>query len=199
MIAMKDEDPSSWIALQNDAMSVFKTDIPFCGLEIDHALEQEIRRLKVSGGITGLTQDENALSRFRLASPEILQIVDDFWSTSQKLNAEKPIHYQLQPAYKERIFRNVQKLCDGILTHFEKPFSGSNERLRNFVSNHFIPHSTEKDILERDSKGEAAYHEFVTARLLTTSQGSLWNPMKKLQLKMFGSTPKKAQDKHGQK
>ena len=59
---------------------------------------------------------------FLLASPEILQIVDDFWSTSQNLNTEMPSHYQLQPAYKERLYRNVQKLCYGMLTHLEKTF-----------------------------------------------------------------------------
>lgn len=113
--------------------------------------------------------------------------------------AAKSVHYQLKPYYKRRIFQNVQKLCGGILAHFDKPFSESNEGLRNFVSNQVVSSSTMVDILERDSKGDTAYHEFVTSRLLTSSKGSLWDPMKKLQLKMFGSNPKQRKDKQGQK
>lgn len=199
MLALKDEDPASWHALQNDALSVFKTDIPFSGLGVDHALEQEIRRLKSCGGITGLTQNESALSRFLLASPELLRMFDEFWNTPQKDTTAKSAHYQLNPHYKSRVFQNVKKLCDGILTHFDEPFSDTNEGLRNFVSNQVVSSSAMVDILERDSKGDAAYHEFVTSRLLTSSKGSLWDPIKKLQLKMFGSNPEKTKDKRGQK
>ena len=45
MFAMKEDVHLSWTALKNKRMSVFKSNIPLCGLRIDHTLEQEIRHL----------------------------------------------------------------------------------------------------------------------------------------------------------
>ena len=47
MSSLEVSDPETWKVLEEGNMSVFKSNIPFCGLGVDHALEQEIRSLKV--------------------------------------------------------------------------------------------------------------------------------------------------------
>ena len=64
MTELKIKDPETWTALgTGEISSVFKSDIPFCGLGVDQGLEQEIRNLKIAGGVVGTTQNESALSR----------------------------------------------------------------------------------------------------------------------------------------
>ena len=46
---------------------------------MDQGLEQEIRALKVSGGVIGITQNKSALDRHFLTAPELLRILDSFW------------------------------------------------------------------------------------------------------------------------
>ena len=56
--------------------SVFKSYIPFCGLAVDQGLEQEIRNLKIAGGVVGITQNESALSRYFLIAQELTRIIE---------------------------------------------------------------------------------------------------------------------------
>ena len=61
MADLKIKDPETWTALETgEISSVFKSDIPFCGLGVDEGLEQEIRNLKIAGGVVGITQNESA-------------------------------------------------------------------------------------------------------------------------------------------
>ena len=82
MADLKLKDPETWSALKTrEIFSVFKSDIRFCGLTVDQRLEQEIRNLKIAGGmcVVGTTQNELALSRYFLIAPELTRIIDSFW------------------------------------------------------------------------------------------------------------------------
>ena len=71
MAELKIKDPETWAALETgEISSVFKVDISFRGLGVDQGLEQEIRNLKIAGGVMGITQNESALSRYFLIAPE---------------------------------------------------------------------------------------------------------------------------------
>lgn len=71
MSSLEVSDPETWKVLEEGNMSVVKSYIPFCGLGVDHALEQEIRSLKVIGGIT---QNNKALTRYLVTAPEISRL-----------------------------------------------------------------------------------------------------------------------------
>ena len=137
--------------LKNVGMSFFKTNIPFCGLGIYHALEQETRGMKVSGGISGITQKVATLSRFLLASPEILRMLDEFMSISDKDKEEKTTHYQLKPAYTKRVLQNIEILSEGIRAHLENQFPEDSQDLRYFVSSQVVTDNIKTDILERQN------------------------------------------------
>ena len=89
MSSLEVSDPETWKVLEEGNMSVFKSNIPFCGLGIEHALEQEIRSFKVMERITGITQNDKALTRCLLTAPEITSLVKDFGMVLLKKKQEK--------------------------------------------------------------------------------------------------------------
>ena len=81
MNELKTESPETFKALKEGDICVKRTGIPFSNLFVDQTLEQQIRGLKVSGGITGITQNESALNHFLLTAPELTRIVREFQDT----------------------------------------------------------------------------------------------------------------------
>ena len=64
MNQVKHNDPETWQALERGDFAVARFGIPFTDLFVDHVLEQKIQQLKVVGGITGITQNKEALERY---------------------------------------------------------------------------------------------------------------------------------------
>ena len=66
------KDPETRTALKTgEISSVFKSDIPSCGLGVDQEREQEIRNLKIAAGVLGIMQNESALSPYFLIAREL--------------------------------------------------------------------------------------------------------------------------------
>ena len=63
---------------------------------MDQGLEQEIRALKVSGGVIGITQNKSALDRYFLIAPELLRILDSFWEQYGEIPNYKKEHYHFK-------------------------------------------------------------------------------------------------------
>ena len=55
----------------------------------DQGIEQEIRTLKVIGGIVGITQNEKAFDKFFLVAPELYQLVHEFAAEYGSDNTDK--------------------------------------------------------------------------------------------------------------
>ena len=54
--------------------------MPFCSVRSDHALEQESKTMKLTGGVIGLTQNQAALHRFCLVAPFLGALSKEFYS-----------------------------------------------------------------------------------------------------------------------
>ena len=64
MKQLEQDDLDSWNYLK-DHFLINKSGIPFCSIGTNHALKQENRSLKVTGGFKGVTiQEPNALYRY---------------------------------------------------------------------------------------------------------------------------------------
>ena len=74
MLQLKDTDRKTWNYLEQN-FSVGKSTIPFTSIGSDHAMEQDNKKMKVAGGIIGLTQNKNALNRFCLTAPVMNSIL----------------------------------------------------------------------------------------------------------------------------
>ena len=92
-----------------------QSNIPFTAIGSDHAMEQENKVLKVTGGIKGLTQHASGLYRFCLVSPIISSLSEEFCTKQHLNNEHRKQHCQLSGSTCSRISSNVVKLLD--LTH----------------------------------------------------------------------------------
>jgi hypothetical protein len=63
MQELKNNDEKTWAEFQNKKFIVTKSNTGFTSLAPDHAIEQEIKILKGSGGIVGITQKTASLDR----------------------------------------------------------------------------------------------------------------------------------------
>ena len=173
---------------------VTKSGIPF-NLFVDQTLEQLIRELKVAGGITGITQNEDALNRFFLIAPEIIRIIkkflDEYCIDNRSPMAKE--HYQLTGMTSVRLFNNAAIVKDGIIKYCGgNPFLCKNMKLMNITSNMVVPELAKCGILHRDVKGEEKLSEFVAEMLVaSTAKKSLWDQMKKMNVKTFSTCLKK--------
>ena len=57
--------------------SVQKNPIPFTPIGRNHADKQENKKLKISGGLKGISRNLNARTRFFLNSPILKQIIEE--------------------------------------------------------------------------------------------------------------------------
>ena len=64
----------NWQEFDKGNFCVNKTEAPFCGIGVDHAIEHVNRMMKVKGGLCGITLKPAAMSRFFLAAPEMARI-----------------------------------------------------------------------------------------------------------------------------
>ena len=201
MQMLKKSDEETWKDLKSGDFMVKKSGIPFTNLFVDQTLEQLIRELKVAGGVTGITQNEDALGRFFLIGPELVMIIQDFqnaYCTSSDQSAKE--HYQLSGSIAVRMFNNSAKIKESIVKHCGgNPFS-NNTNLMNLVSNMVVPETAKEDILHRDNKGTEKFEEFVSERVVAaTATKSVWDPMKKMKLKTFSTSKQKVKCKVGNK
>ena len=203
MQQLKNTDQETWKALEQGDFMVRKSGIPFTNLFVDQKLEQLIRELKVAGGITGITQNEDALDRFFLIAPELTSIIKDF-QDAHCTNNDKPAtkeHYQLNGSMAVRMFTNSAVIKKSIIKHYDgNPFSCKNVNLKNLFSNMEVNESAKEDILRRDQKGAEQFEGFVSNRIVvSTATMSIWEPMKKMKLKTFSTCRRKTASKVGDK
>lgn len=67
-------EPTIWKEFLEGNWVVNKNKIPFSALGDDEALERENRRLRVQGGLTGMTLNESARTRLFLTDVELTNI-----------------------------------------------------------------------------------------------------------------------------
>ena len=112
MYTLKKDDPVTWDFLENGYFTVNKSDVPFCRIGGDHAIEHENRAIKVSGGIIGFVNNEEALQRYFMIAPEMSVLLDDFYTMSniEQSDYHRREHHRFTCSTNERIDKNVVKL-----------------------------------------------------------------------------------------
>ena len=101
---LKLASPETWENLKKGDFCVSKSGIPFTNLFVDQCLEQKIRGLKVMGGITGITQNKEALDRYFVIAPQLAKIVDDFQNHFGEEKQSRTLdHYQLHGSMSSRL------------------------------------------------------------------------------------------------
>ena len=131
MAELERKDEANWKYLEQN-YSVSRTSIPFVAIGSDHAMEQENKAMKVLGGITGLTQQPAALSRFCLTAPILSELSQEFLQRNNVGTYNRKPHYQLTGSAWDRIHINAKKIVN-ILETFSVGFQPS-DAVANLVS-----------------------------------------------------------------
>lgn len=98
MKTLKKEDSLTCDVLKNGDSCVRKSDTPFTSLFADQTLEQEIKKLKGIGGITGLAKHDEILDRLLLTARGSAQYIEDFQDHYTRTSGTKETsknHHQL--------------------------------------------------------------------------------------------------------
>ena len=76
-----------------------KSHLSFCALGADHALEQVSKWMKITGGLVGIAQNENARTRFFLVAPEMTRVYTGAKQMANLSNKENLRHRELGKIY----------------------------------------------------------------------------------------------------
>ena len=68
------QHPEIWAEFMKGNFCVTKGVAGFTSIGPDHGIEQENRKLRVIGGIVGITQNEKSLDKYFLIAPELWNI-----------------------------------------------------------------------------------------------------------------------------
>ena len=123
-----------WKEFMDGKFCVSKSNVKFTSIGPDHGIEQENRRLKVTGGIVGITQNDHALQRFFLAAPVLSVICKEFehkFGLNSRNSSSR--YHDLHRNKPKRIQKNVESLCRVITQHGD-PFTNQDERLFNILT-----------------------------------------------------------------
>ena len=156
----------------------------FTSITPDRGIEHENRKLKVTRGIVGITQNEKALDRYLLIAPEVAKLVDEF-EQQYRMNSDvcRKQYHEITGGKLAKVTKNAAKLKQVIVDHGH-PFLSDETDLYNILTKEVIDEKISKEILERDKIGQNMFKEFVKER---TADGkvSIWSPMKRRNIGTF--------------
>lgn len=158
----------------------------FTSIGPDHAIEQVIKKLKICGGITGITQKPETLDRYFIIAPELFRISNEFKDlyTDKKDKSEK--HNELTGSKSKRMAKNLISLIEVIK---ERDVFGKNQpdSIFNIFSNKKVSDNIAKDIVNKDEIGQKMFVNFVNERLIR-GELSIFDPVKRSTVQTFTST-----------
>ena len=198
MRRLEEEDPAIWEALANGQFSVSKSSVPFTSIGVDYAGEQVNRVLKVDGGLTGISSNQNARTRLLLIAPIISHLTEEMKARSCSQEKVKT-HHQLTPSFLSTQRKKIERL-QPILSDNSYLFADEDDKsIYNIITKAVVPDRFFPDIVLCESIGERCYEMFVEERMKPESTVSIWDPLKKLKLGTFSSMNKRIQSKVGSK
>ena len=95
MRALEERDPNIWQFFLNGHFSVPLNHIPGTAKGVDHAGEQESKKLNIQGGLVGITRRENSKNKFFLILHGVSEIEKELREISHSQKKETKIHHAL--------------------------------------------------------------------------------------------------------
>ena len=189
MDTLKSTDPDIWKHFVEGKWVVNRSTLPFCALGADEALEHQNRKLKVQGGLVGITLNDNARDRFFLANPELTKIGSEMEKMLGMSTSERKIHHEISMKVQQRQDSCVSKLKEAFQTS-TNPFQWKGQELVNIVTQRVFPMEVQISLDGITETGQQQLDTFLQQRVQTNNI-KFWAPMKKSDVKTCGSVAKK--------
>ena len=119
--------------------------VTFCALVADHALEHINRTMKVAGGVTGITLNAYARSKFFLISPELARLDGEAREIAGISSSDQMHHHALSPAQQARQVKNIKALTV-TLQRFTHQFEEDGCELFNLVTKAIMSDKVKSDL-----------------------------------------------------
>lgn len=165
--------------------TISKGTMLFTSIGSNHALEQENKVMKATGGVKGLTKNPSGLQRFCFTAPILNAISKEFCSKCNIATKSRIRHYQLTGSTNSRISNNVNKLMNMYDT-FDVSFQPS-DAVINIISKAVLP----TDIARKSLQHSKIDHELYFIDEPLVGSESLWSRLKKCNLPTFRNQRKK--------
>jgi hypothetical protein len=191
MLNLPSSHPDVYEQFMLGKFTVAKTQNNFSCIALDHAHEQMNAVIKGDGGAVGLTENDAALSRWAVAGPEIVRILEQFESEFLEYSHEIKHHEQCK-SLQNHFKHDVSKLVDVFNT--EIPFSTTTgEELVILCTNTLADAAVSHSVRTAEDLGGKQFEAFFNERLSKTANISLTAPLtrNKLPLFLFKSNKKK--------
>ena len=186
MHSLRESDPEIWHEFSQGNFCVNKSDVPFCSIGVDHAIEHINRMMKVKGGLSGITQKPATLTQFFLVAPELTHLVEEIDYLGSLKAPKRTKHHELTPSRCSRQYLDVEKLHN-VMSDCD-PFCQEEDVLKNIVTQAVMPDDVTKDILHADEVGQQCYEKFVEQHVKGPT--NIWEKMSKIKLLTWKSASK---------
>ena len=107
---LEQDDPAVWRTFLEGDLCCQKTEIPGIAIGGDHAGEQENKKMKNRGGISGLTQPDNSWTWHFPVAPVVCAISEQMLNIGGRESLVREKHHQLTNYFTERQNKNVSSL-----------------------------------------------------------------------------------------
>ena len=128
-------DHDIWEDFMAGGLSIQTTKVPHTAIGVDHAGEQQNKKLEIQDGLIGITTKENSRSRYFIISPVISQIVNEMEEIGNCKTSEQILHH-----YR----RGIQSKCIiSLVNKFDSPnlqfTDAEDDRLFHIVTGRIFP------------------------------------------------------------
>ena len=106
MRKLKHNDPDICKYFMEGNFSAQTTKVPHTAIWVDHAGEQQNKKLKIHGGLIGITTKENSRNKYFIISPVISQIVNEMEEMGNCKRSKHTLHRRLN-----NYRRGIQSKC----------------------------------------------------------------------------------------
>ena len=118
---------------------------------MDHAGEQENKLLKISGGLRGIANNENARNKFFINAPFVNIIKNELKGSYDN------IHHNLKPSKIKKQEEKIRKISECLENH-QNPFADDDiGLLRNIFTNAIVPEEHINDIINVTELGKKSF------------------------------------------
>lgn len=186
---LESEDPEIWKQFMEGNWVVNRSLVPFCALGADEALEHQNRKLKVRGGLVGITLNENARNRFFLANSELTRIASETDRMMGCHKTEQSKHHEVSVIVQQRQDKNVLQLKEAF-ENTTNPFHCKTEELIHILTQRVFPQEIKVSLDSVAKVGQDLHNIFLDQRVYSNNI-QFWDPLKKNCIKTCKTVTKK--------
>ena len=179
MLNLKQSHPDVEQQFRDGNFAVDMSNKRFSAMSIDQAHEQMNPVIKGDGGVVGITESETALTRWIIASPEIVRLLSEFEGHVEGVSDE---HHEQKPGHQKRFQQHILSLMQ-VFQDVGNPFSDTCDELIAFDTNNVAPSSACSSVTTAHDIGLEQFNAFWNERV--HGSVSVLKPIPRNKLSLF--------------